>query len=244
MKASVITLFPEMFSAITENGITARAKDKGIFSLECHNVRDNVYDVHKSIDDRPYGGGPGMVMLAEPLAKTIGNAKSSLPGGTKVIYVSPQGKRFDQAKALELSKSDSLIFIAGRYEGVDERVIDQYVDEELSLGDYVISGGELAVMVMLDAIIRLLPGALGDKASAIEDSFVNGLLDHQHYTRPVEFNGREVPSVLLSGDHKLIARWRLKQALGRTFLRRPDLLASTKLNEEQLSLLAEFKREL
>jgi tRNA (guanine37-N1)-methyltransferase len=204
------------------------------------NPRDYTHDVHRTVDDRPYGGGPGMVMMVEPLMAAIEAAKEAAPQ-SKVLYLSPQGKRFDQSAAQQLAKGDGMILIAGRYEGIDERLIDAFVDEEWSIGDFVLSGGELPAMVMMDSIIRLLPGALGHADSAEQDSFTDGLLDCPHYTRPEEILGRTVPEVLKSGNHELIRQWRLKQALGRTWLRRPDLLEGRELSGEEQKLLDEFK---
>jgi len=242
MRVDVITLFPEMFSAVTEHGITRRAVEASLLELHTWNPRDYTEDKHRTVDDRPYGGGPGMVMMAPPLAKTIEAARAQQPDA-KLIYLSPQGKRLDHRSVIELSQRDGLILLAGRYEGIDERLIESEVDEEYSIGDYVISGGELAAMVLIDAVTRQLPGALGDKDSAAEDSFVAGLLDTPHYTRPEDWQGRMVPDVLLSGDHAKIKRWRLKQALGRTWLRRPELFEGRELSKEERELLEEFKRE-
>ncbi len=243
MRIDVVTLFPEMIRGQTEYGVTGRALRSGIFELGLWNPRDYTQDRHKSADDRPYGGGPGMVMLAEPLRQAIVAAKAESAGQARVIYLSPQGRRLDQTLAQQMAQQPALIFVAGRYEGVDERLIEMEVDEELSIGDYVLSGGELAALVAIDAVTRLLPGTLGHEASAEQDSFVGGLLDCPHYTRPELFKGRTVPAVLLSGDHKLIERWRLKQALGRTWLRRPDLLQQMVLDEERRGLLEEFIHE-
>lgn len=243
----VVTLFPEMFAALTASGITRRAAERGLYELAFHNPRDHVHDAHRTVDDRPYGGGPGMVMLAEPLEKAIGEARDSqqrqLGLCGPVIYLSPQGKTLDHAKVLELAAQPSLVLLCGRYEGVDQRLIDRCVDEELSLGDFVLSGGELPAMVLLDAIIRQLPGALNDADSAQEDSFAQGLLDCPHYTRPEAYEGVKVPEVLLSGNHAAIRRWRSKQALGRTWLKRPDLLARHTLTKEEQLLLNEFMQE-
>lgn len=251
MRAAVITLFPEMFTALTESGITRRAIERGLFELKCINPRDFATDKHRTVDDRPYGGGPGMVMRVQPLQDALSSAKKWLESeksesdnkGCKVIYLSPQGQRFDSQAVKELSQPCDLILIAGRYEGVDERFIEDEVDEEWSIGDYVLSGGELPAMVMLDAIIRFIPGALGDAQSAEQDSFEDGLLDCPHYTRPDVLNGREVPSVLLSGNHKKIETWRLQQSLGRTAERRPDLLADKELTDVQQALLDAYLRE-
>jgi tRNA (guanine37-N1)-methyltransferase len=242
MKVGVISIFPPMFEAITGSGITSRAAKKGLLELRVWNPRDFTEDRHRTVDDRPYGGGPGMVMRPEPLARAIAAARAELPQA-RVLYLSPQGRRFDHAGAVELAQRTETIFLAGRYEGVDERLLAAAVDEEWSIGDYVLSGGELAAMVMIDAVTRLLPGALGDEDSAEQDSFVDGLLDCAHYTRPEQYDGMPVPAVLLSGDHEKIRRWRLKQSLGRTWQRRPDLLAKVTLTDEQRRLLDEYKRE-
>jgi tRNA (guanine37-N1)-methyltransferase len=243
MKIDVISLFPPMFEAVTNYGITGRAIKNGLLSLRVWNPRDYTEDRHRSVDDRPYGGGPGMVMMVEPLAKVIAAARSEQANGVKVIYLSPQGRKLDHAGVMELSQREGLILLAGRYEGIDERLLQTEVDEEWSIGDYVLSGGELAAMVVVDAIARQMPGALGDEDSAQQDSFVDGLLDYEHYTRPEAYSGRVVPEVLLSGDHEKIRRWRLKRSLGRTWLRRPDLLERLKLTDEQQRLLEEFKQE-
>lgn len=244
MKFEIVTLFPEMFSAITEYGITSRAVKNGLIELGCINPRQFAEDVHRTVDARPYGGGPGMVMLVKPLLDAIVEAKNRLTEQgveAKVIYSSPQGRQFDQQAANRFSKEKGLVFLCGRYEGIDERIIDQVVDEEWSVGDYVLSGGELPVMTMIDATVRQLPGVLGHQDSAAEDSFFDGLLDCPHYTRPDDFEGQKVPSVLLSGNHKVIEKWRLKQALGRTWQRRPDLLQERELSKEEQQLLQEFK---
>ncbi len=244
----IVTLFPDMFGALTGNGISRRALARGLYALTCWNPRDFTTDVHRTVDDRPYGGGPGMVMLASPLEEAIAAARAAQlvdTGSTgRVIYLSPQGRRLDHQKVMELATLPSLTLLCGRYEGVDQRLIDRCVDEEISLGDFVLSGGELPAMVLLDAIIRQLPGALNDADSAVEDSFVDGLLDCPHFTRPeVDAHGVEVPPVLLSGDHKNIRRWRLKQALGQTWLRRPELLEARPLSKEEVKLLDEFRQE-
>jgi len=243
MRIDVVSLFPPMFEAVSGYGITGRAVKNGLLTLRVWNPRDFTEDKYRTVDDRPYGGGPGMVMMAEPLAKAIAAARREQPAGTKVIYLSPQGRSLDHAGVLELSRRDGLILLAGRYEGIDERLLETEVDEEWSIGDYVLSGGELAAMAVIDAVTRQLPGALGDEDSAQQDSFVAGLLDCGHYTRPETYAGRRVPDVLLSGDHEKIRRWRLKQALGRTWLRRPDLLQRVQLDKEQKQLLEEFQRE-
>ena len=243
MRIDVISLFQPVFEAVTGYGITGRAVKNGLLTVRVWNPRDFTEDKYRTVDDRPYGGGPGMVMMAEPLAKAIAAARREQPGGTKVIYLSPQGRRLDHAGVLELSRRAGMILLAGRYEGIDERLLETEADEEWSIGDYVLSGGELAAMAVIDAVTRQLPGALGDEDSAQQDSFVAGLLDCGHYTRPEIYAGRRVPEVLLSGDHEKIRRWRLKQALGRTWLRRPDLLERVQLDKERKQLLEEFQRE-
>ncbi len=238
----VISLFPEMFAALTEYGITSRAKQRGLYQLTLTNPRQYTQDVHQTVDDRPYGGGPGMVMLAEPLAAAIADAKSRVQaqGVTpRVIHLSPRGTPLTHDKVLQLTAQNGLVLLASRYEGVDQRVLDTLVDEELSIGDYVLSGGELPAMVLLDAIIRQLPGALGDADSAQQDSFVNGLLDYPHYTRPEVYAGLKVPEVLLSGHHAKIRQWRLQQSLLLTRAKRPDLLAARPLTKEETRLLKE-----
>lgn len=254
MKFGVVTLFPEMFAGITDFGITSRAVRQDVMSVESWNPRDFTQDKHRTVDDRPYGGGPGMVMMIEPIRQAIHQAKARLGENTPVIYLSPQGNVFNQDKAKDLSELPALILLAGRYEGIDQRLIDQEVDEEISVGDFVVSGGELPAMLVIDAIARCLPGVLGHEDSAQEDSFFKGLLDHPHYTRPEEDSGQSgkqqsgelvlrVPPVLLSGNHEAIRIWRLKQALGQTWLKRPDLLTDRSLTEEEQQLLAEFQQE-
>jgi len=242
MHIGIITLFPEMFSALSEYGITGRAVRNSLVDLQFWNPRDFARNQHRTVDDRPYGGGPGMVMMAEPLSAALADARKTM-GDARVIHLSPEGRRLDHEGVRELASRDKLIFLAGRYEGIDERLLEAEVDEEWSVGDYVISGGELAAMVILDSVIRQLPGALGDDASAEQDAFVDGLLDCGHFTRPEVFQGRAVPKVLLSGDHEAIRRWRLKQSLGRTWLKRPDLLEKRILNSEERILLKEFQQE-
>ncbi len=244
MRIDVITLFPEMFDALTEHGVTGRAVKKGLLQLDAWNPRDYAVDRHRTVDDRPYGGGPGMLMMVQPLRDAIHAAKRASGGLSTVIYLSPQGRTLDQAGVESLVAKKNITLISGRYEGVDERLIASEVDEEWSIGDYVLSGGELAAMVMIDAMIRLLPGALGHAESSQQDSFENYLLDCPHYTRPEVIDDQKVPAVLLSGDHQAIAHWRLKQALGRTWQRRPDLLDKSMLDDEMLSLLDEFKQEV
>ena len=243
MWIGVVSLFPEMFRAVSDFGVTGRAVNDGLLTIECWNPRDFTQDKHHTVDDRPYGGGPGMLMMVQPLREAIAAARQAAGEGAKVIYLSPQGRRLDQAGAAELATESNLILVAGRYEGIDERVIQADVDEEWSVGDYVLSGGELPAMVLIDAVARLVPGVLGDMASAEQDSFSEGLLDHPHYTRPEQLAGIEVPKVLLSGHHGDIARWRMQQSLGRTWLRRPELLNNLALTDEQEQLLAQFIRE-
>ena len=243
MHFDVITLFPEMVATIAEYGVVGRAQRNGLVTLDSENPREHTSDVHRTVDDRPYGGGPGMVMKYEPLAGAAAAARKRAPAGSPLVYLSPQGRVFDQATARRYAELPGVILLAGRYEGVDERFIDAEVDEELSLGDFVLSGGEIAAMAVIDAVVRLLPGVLGDDESAAQDSFMQGLLDCPHYTRPEEVDGRTVPEVLLSGDHADIARWRLKQALGRTYERRPDLIEKLELNEEQRALLDDYLKE-
>ena len=245
-KFDVITLFPEMFDAITKYGITSRALQQKIYDVQFWNPRDFTTDNHKTVDDRPYGGGPGMVMLVEPLEQAISSAKVSQAEKnieSWVIHLSPVGKPLTHEKVMQLSKKQGLVLLASRYEGVDQRLIDAYVDEEISIGDYVLSGGELPAMTLIDAIVRQLPGALGDSDSAIEDSFVDGLLDCPHYTRPEEYKGVKVPEVLTSGNHAKIKQWRLKMSLKRTRDQRPDLLAARPLTKEEARLLKELETE-
>jgi len=242
MNFQVITLFPEMFDAITKHGITSRALERKIYSLNMINPREFTTDNHKTVDDRPYGGGPGMVMLAEPLEKAIHAAKA-VNAKARVIHLSPRGTPLTHEKVMQLSQEKGLILLASRYEGVDERLLDALVDEEISIGDYVLSGGELPAMALIDAVVRQLPGALGDADSAVEDSFVNGLLDCPHYTRPEEYVGKRVPEVLLSGNHAKIREWRLKQSLLLTRAKRPDLLAARSLTKEEARLLKEIEQE-
>lgn len=242
MRFEVLTLFPDMIRDLSRYGVLGRAQDTGRLQLGAWNPRDYTTDRHRTVDDRPYGGGPGMVMKVEPLRATLAAARQAAPGA-QVVALSPQGAPFDQARARELATCKALILVAGRYEGIDERVLDAEVDAELSLGDYVLSGGELAALVVIDAVARLLPGVLGDAESAAQDSFMDGLLDYPHYTRPEELDGRRVPAVLLGGDHSGIRRWRHKQALGRTWLRRPDLLAARGMSDTEQRLLEEFLKE-
>ena len=242
LRVGVVTLFPEMLAAVTDHGITGRAVDGGLVSVGAWNPRDFAVDRHRSVDDSPYGGGPGMVMMVEPLRAAIHAARSALPDAT-VIAMTPQGRRLDHAGVEELARQQALIIVAGRYEGIDQRLLDAEIDAEWSIGDYVLSGGELPAMVLIDALVRMLPGALGHVDSARQDSFVDGMLDHPHYTRPESMDGRNVPAVLLSGDHARIRRWRLKQALGQTWLKRPDLLKARALSRSEMELLEEFVAE-
>ncbi len=239
----VVTLFPEMLQALTQQGVSGRAVKQGKVTVKSWNPRDFAYDNYQTVDDRPYGGGPGMLMKIQPLRDAIHAAKAAAGGEAKVIYLSPQGRKLDQQGVLELAQQDRLILVAGRYEGIDERLIESEVDEEWSIGDFVLSGGELPAMTLMDAVIRLVPGVLGHEQSAQQDSFMDGLLDCPHYTRPEDYEGRSVPEVLLSGNHEKIRRWRLKQALGRTWQRRPDLLAELELTKEQQKLLTEYLDE-
>ena len=243
MEIKVISLFPDMINAVADYGVVGRAVAGKIVKLDCVNPRDHTADTHRTVDDRPYGGGPGMVMKFEPVAAAIAKARENMPRSVPVVCMSPQGTPFDQATARRFAGLPQLILLAGRYEGIDERLIEAEVDEEISLGDYVLSGGEIAAMAVIDAIVRLIPGVLGDDESACQDSFSDGLLDHPHYTRPEEVDGRRVPDVLLSGDHARIARWRRKEALGRSYLRRPELLEKLNLNDEQRMLLTEYLKE-
>ena len=248
LQFDVVTLFPPMFEAVTECGVTGRGRDKGLYQLVLWNPRDFAHNSYRTVDDRPYGGGPGMVMMVAPLERSIAAARqrqmSSGVTKPRVIYLSPQGRLLDHRLVVELGLEQGLVMLAGRYEGVDERLIERTIDDEISIGDYVLSGGELAAMVVMDCVVRQLPGALGDAESASQDSFVNGLLDCPHYTRPELHEGRAVPPVLLSGNHAEIERWRLKQALGRTWRRRPDLFDKRALTAAESVLLEEFKKEL
>lgn len=239
----VVSLFPQMFEAITQYGVTGRAVKQGIIQLQCWNPRDFTTDKHRTVDDRPYGGGPGMLMMVQPLSDAIRAAKHAAGEGVHTVYLSPQGRKLDQQGVAELAQYSKLLLVAGRYEGIDERVIASEIDSEWSIGDYVLSGGELPAMTLIDAVSRLVPGVLGHDQSAEQDSFASGLLDCPHYTRPEVLSDKQVPPVLLSGNHENIRRWRLKQSLGRTWLRRPDMLNLLALTEEQRRLLAEFQRE-
>lgn len=239
MRFDVVTLLPDLFRILLDQGVTGRALTRGIAELHLWNPRDYTRDVHRTVDDRPYGGGPGMVMKVEPLRDAIRDARVRAPE-SRVAYLSPQGRLLDQAAMTEIARADGWILVAGRYEGIDERLLVSEVDEEWSIGDYVLSGGELAAMVVMDAVIRLLPGALGHAQSAAQDSHMDGLLDCPHYTRPEQVDGQVVPAVLLGGDHAAIARWRRREALGRTWLRRPEMLARRGLSPEDQTLLDEF----
>ncbi|MFC0970289.1 tRNA (guanosine(37)-N1)-methyltransferase TrmD [Pasteurella multocida] len=243
MLVGIISLFPEMFKAITEFGVTGRAIKQNLLQVRCWNPRDFTHDKHKTVDDRPYGGGPGMLMMVQPLRDAIQAAKAEVGEGAKVIYLSPQGRKLDQAGVKELAQHQKLILLCGRYEGIDERLIKTEVDEEWSVGDYVLTGGELPAMTLIDAVARFIPGVLGKQASADEDSFAEGLLDCPHYTRPEVLDGLAVPPVLMSGNHEEIRKWRLRQSLERTWLRRPELLESLALTDEQRKLLKQIKAE-
>jgi tRNA (guanine37-N1)-methyltransferase len=247
LQFDVVTLFPAMFDAVTELGVTGRARERGLYQFVAWNPRDFTANVHRTVDDRPYGGGPGMVMMAEPLDRALAAARQrQMSAGVerpRVVHLTPQGRLLDHALVAELARESGLVLLAGRYEGVDERLIERQAIEEISIGDYVLSGGELAAMVLMDSVVRQLPGTLGDAESASQDSFVDGLLDHPHYTRPESYAGAAVPAVLLSGNHAVITRWRLKQSLGRTWQRRPDLLERRVLTAEERELLDEYRRE-
>lgn len=243
MRIDVVTLFPEQVQALASFGVAGRAVERGVVTLATWNPRDYAADKHRTVDDRPYGGGPGMVMKVEPLRAALRAARVAAGAAARVLYLTPQGRRLDQTAVNELAQRSGMILIAGRYEGIDERLVECEIDEEWSIGDYVLSGGELPALVLIDAITRLLPGALGDADSAQQDSFMDGLLDYPHYTRPEALDGQCVPAVLLGGDHAAIHRWRRKQALGRTWLRRPELLKIAALDDEAQKLLAEFIAE-
>ena len=249
MQLGIVTLFPEMFAAVTEHGISGRAVRSGLMNLELFNPRDYTTDKHRTVDDKPFGGGPGMLMKTEPLIASIAAArqvvsqKQTVGEKARVIYLSPQGKTLKQDSIIDLAKRESMVLLCGRYQGIDNRVLENEIDEEWSLGDFVISGGELAAMTLIDAMTRFQPGALGDEGSALEDSFSNGLLHSPEYTRPQSIAGSDVPEVLLSGDHEAIRKWRLKQSLGATWLKRPDLLQAMSLEIEQELLLEQFKQD-
>jgi len=243
MQIEVVTLFPELIQQALKFGVLGRAVERGIVTVRCEDPRAHTRDVHRTVDDRPYGGGPGMVLKPEPLSAAIDAATARVPAGSPRIYLSAQGVPFTQALAREFAKLPGLVLVAGRYEGLDERVIESRVDREVSVGDYVVSGGEFPALVVIDAVARLLPGVLGDERSSVEESFDAGLLDWPHYTRPVEFEGRTVPEVLQGGHHADIQRWRLKQAVARTWMRRPDLIARGELPADAAKLLDEFLAE-
>ncbi|MEE2981705.1 MAG: tRNA (guanosine(37)-N1)-methyltransferase TrmD [Pseudomonadota bacterium] len=237
---TIVTLFPEFIDSFRRTGIVRRCLESGLAAIDTVNPRDFAVNRRGNVDDSPYGGGPGMIMMVEPLRKAITAVKGDRPQGSHVVYLTPQGRRFDHRSARDLGAYDHLILIAGRYEGIDQRVVERDVDSEWSVGDFVVSGGELPAMLMIDAIVRLLPGALGDERSALEDSFCEGLLDYPHYTRPERIDGQSAPPVLLSGDHRAIDRWRRMQRLGRTILKRPDLLEAETLDDDDQRLLEEF----
>jgi tRNA (guanine37-N1)-methyltransferase len=243
VRIDVITLFPEMVEQVVKYGVVGRAADQSLINLECWNPRNYTLDKHRTVDDRPYGGGPGMLMKVQPLEETIQAVREKNPQA-QLVYLSPQGKPVDQDMLAKQINTGSVIFLCGRYEGIDERLVQQEVDQEWSIGDYIISGGELAAMVCIDAMTRLIPGALGHEQSAQQDSFSDGLLDYPHYTRPEEYKGMKVPEVLMNGNHRHIEDWRERQSLGRTWQRRPDLLELKVLDDRQLALLNDFKDEL
>jgi tRNA (guanine37-N1)-methyltransferase len=243
MRIAVVSLFPSMLRDALNYGVLGRAIERGLLEVECFDPRDDATDVHRTVDDRPYGGGPGMVLKVEPLRSTLRRAEAAIPAGSRRVYLGADGRRFEQSMAREACDWPGLILVAGRYEGVDERFIESEIDEVWSIGDYVLTGGEVPALVVIDAIGRLLPGALGSAESAVQESFTDGLVDWPHYTRPPTVDGREVPAVLASGDHAAIQRWRLRQALGRTWLRRPELLERRGMNAEEHALLEEFKIE-
>jgi tRNA (guanine37-N1)-methyltransferase len=243
MHINVVSLFPDLIRDAAAYGVGGRALKRKLVRLDCTNPRDFADDAYQTVDDRPYGGGPGMVLKVEPMGSAIRAAREVLPEGSQVVFLNPQGRVFNQDIAREMSELPGLVLVAGRYEGFDERLLDRYADDELSLGDYVLSGGEMAALVVMDAVVRLLPGVLGSEDSVEQESFMDGLLDYAHYTRPEEIDGMQVPGVLLEGNHAVIRRWRLKQALGRTWLRRPELLTGRELTQEEQELLNEFMAE-
>jgi tRNA (guanine37-N1)-methyltransferase len=243
-RIGVVALFPELVTPVAAVGVVGRACERGLVALLHASPRDYATDRHRTVDDRPYGGGPGMVLCYEPVRDAVRELQRQLPGGSRVLVLSAQGRRFDQALARELAGAPGLLLVAGRYEGIDERIVTGVGAEEVALGDYVLSGGELAAAVVIDAVVRLLPGTLGHAASPIEDSYTDGLLDCPQYTRPERVDGMAVPAVLLGGDHEAVRRWRLKQALGRTWLRRREMLAARELTAEERELLDEFRAEL
>lgn len=243
MEFCVITLFPEIVATATNAGICGRAIRRGLVSVDTVDPRDFTEDPHRTVDDRPYGGGPGMVLKVAPVREAIRQARAAMPAGSPVVFLTPQGRRFDQGVARQFSALPGIVLVAGRYEGFDERLLISEADDEISLGDFVLSGGEIAAVAVIDAVTRLRPEVLGDEASAEQDSFMDGLLDCPHFTRPEAIDGQVVPSVLLKGDHEGIRRWRLKQALGRTYLRRPEMLEGRELDTEERQLLREFLDE-
>jgi tRNA (guanine37-N1)-methyltransferase len=243
VRIAVVTLFTVMIREALEHGVVGRAVQRGALKVEYFDPRDHASDVHRTVDDRPYGGGPGMVLKVEPLRGALRGAMAALPQGSRRVYLGADGRRFEQGMAREACRWPGLVLVAGRYEGVDERFIERETDEQWSIGDYVLSGGELPALVVIDAIARLIPGTLGSAESAVQESFSDGLVDWPHYTRPPAIDGYEVPAVLMSGDHAAIRRWRLQQALGRTWLRRPELLARRGMSDEERELLEEFKIE-
>jgi tRNA (guanine37-N1)-methyltransferase len=243
MRIAVVSLFPQMIREALDHGVIGRAQERGVFAVDCFDPRDYTTDAHRTVDDRPYGGGPGMVLMAPPVRSAIRAAAALLPPGSRRVYLGADGRRFEQSMAREACRWPGLVLVAGRYEGVDERLIEHEIDEEWSIGDYVLSGGELPALVVIDAIVRLMPGTLGSSESALQESFSDGLVDWPHYTRPQALDGHAVPAVLASGDHAAIHRWRLQQALGRTWLRRPELLKLRGMSDEERELLEEFKME-
>jgi len=243
MRIAVVSLFPQMIREALGHGVIGRAQERGVFAVDCFDPRDYTADAHRTVDDRPYGGGPGMVLMAPPVRSAIRAAAALLPPGSKRVYLGADGRKFEQRMAREACRWPGLVLVAGRYEGLDERLIEHEIDEEWSIGDYVLSGGELPALVVIDAIVRLMPGTLGSSESALQESFSDGLVDWPHYTRPQALDGHAVPAVLASGDHAAIYRWRLQQALGRTWLRRPELLELRGMSDEERELLEEFKIE-
>ena len=243
MRIAVVSLFPQMIREALKEGVVGRALERGVFDVDCFDPRNYTTDPHRSVDDRPYGGGPGMVLKVEPMRSAVREAVAALPPGSRRVYLGADGRRFEQSMARQACAWPGLILVAGRYEGVDERFIEQETDEQWSIGDYVLSGGELPALVVIDAIARLLPGTLGSSESALQESFSEDLVDWPHYTRPQVLDEHEVPGVLASGDHAAIYRWRLKQALGRTWLRRPELLERRGMSDEEKDLLEDFKQE-
>jgi len=243
MRIAVVSLFPQMIREALDHGVIGRAQERGVFAVDCFDPRDYTADAHRTVDDRPYGGGPGMVLMAPPVRCAIRAAAALLPPGSRRVYLGADGRKFEQSMAREACRWPGLVLVAGRYEGLDERLIEHEIDEEWSIGDYVLSGGELPALVVIDAIVRLMPGTLGSSESALQESFSDGLVDWPHFTRPQALDGHAVPAVLASGDHAAIHRWRLQQALGRTWLRRPELLELRGMSDEERELLEEFKIE-